>query len=214
MPKKKCGFGFNCGTMMMQPGLETGDCPNYQTCGSATELTPEEEVELILVREEQRRVWEEENRRWHEEQERIQERIRVTRHQAAVMMLMARGCPQSLESLDVAELLVRVESRLAELRSRLSEQFGEDVYIAPVECEAHRYNVKRPGGVYWYNKLTAEEPVFEPSERESKVRVIHLSHDDDPRNIQARAGIQRRNQLVQLNTQLRLVERALADALN
>lgn len=142
MPKKKCGFGFNCGIMMMQPGLDAGDCPNYRTCGSATELTPEEEVELFRVREEQR------------------QRIRVTRHQAAVMMLMARGYSQSLESLGVVELLARFESKLDELRSHLSEQFGEDVYIAPVECEAHRYNVKRPAGVYWYNKLTAKEPIF------------------------------------------------------
>ncbi len=57
---------------------------------------------------------------------------------------MARGYPQSLESLGVAELLARVESMLGELRTQLSEQFGADVYIAPVRCEGHRYNVKHP----------------------------------------------------------------------
>jgi hypothetical protein len=40
--------------MMLQPGLEAKDCPNYETCGSVSELTPEEEVDLIRVREVQR----------------------------------------------------------------------------------------------------------------------------------------------------------------
>lgn len=70
MPRKKCAFGFSCAAMMIQPGLTAEDCPNRETCGVLTELTPEEEVELIRVREaeaQQRR----------EETERIREVIRV-----------------------------------------------------------------------------------------------------------------------------------------
>lgn len=74
--------------MMLLVGLEPKDCPNYKTCGSDSELTLEE-VELMLVREVESQ---------HRQQEwgRVHERIRVSRQQAAVMMLLARGCPQSL----------------------------------------------------------------------------------------------------------------------
>lgn len=204
MPKKKCGFGFNCAAMMLQPGLEPKDCLNYETCGSASELTPDEEVELIRVREVQRQ---EAQQQW----ERIQERIRVSRHWAALMMLTERGCSQSLENFGVVDSMASIEIRIQELRSRIA-QFTEGFYIAPDNCEAHRYNVKRPSGTYWYNKLTSREAIFEPEEREEKVKVIHLSHDDDPRNTEGRLGIERRNRLHQLQTQLRIAEEALEQA--
>lgn len=205
MPRKKCGFGFSCAAMMLQPGLEAKDCPNYETCGSASELTPEEEVELIRVREVQRQ---EAQQQW----ERIQERIWVSRHWVAVTMLMERGCSQSLEDFGVVDSLASIEMRLQELQSR-TEQFTQGCYIAPDNCEAHRYNVKRPSGTYWYNKLTSREAIFEPEEKEEKVKVIHLSHDDDPRNAEGRLGIERRNQLHQLQTQLQIAEGALEQAI-
>lgn len=190
--------------MMLQPGLEPKDCPNYQTCGSASELTPDEEVELIRVREVQRQ---EAEAQW----QRIQECIRVSRQRAALMMLMERGCPQSLEHFGVMDSLTAIEAQIQALRSHL-EQFTQGCYIAPDACEAHRYNVKRPSGVYWYNKLTSRQALFEPEEREEKVKVIHLSHDDDPRNVEGRLGIKRRNRLHQLQTQLRVAEEALEQA--
>ncbi|NJL40566.1 MAG: hypothetical protein HC899_30340, partial [Leptolyngbyaceae cyanobacterium SM1_4_3] len=128
MPRKKCGFGFSCAAMMLQPGLEPEDCPNYRTCGSASELTPEEEVELIRVREVQQQEAQEQ---W----ERIQERIRVSRHWAAVTMLMERGCPQSLENFGVTDSMALIETQLQELRSQ-AERFAEGCYIAPDSCEA------------------------------------------------------------------------------
>jgi hypothetical protein len=204
MSRKKCGFGFSCAAMMLQPGLEPKDCPNYRTCGSASELTPEEEVELIRVREVQRQ---EAEQQW----ERIQERIRVSRHGAAVTMLTERGCSQSLENLGVIDSIEALAVRLQELRSR-TEQLTQGCYIAPDNCEAHRYNVKRPSGTYWYNKLTSREAIFEPEEKEEKVKVIHLSHDDDPRNVEGRLGIERRNRLHQLQTQLQIAEGALEQA--
>jgi len=192
--------------MMLQPGLEPTNCPNYETCGSASELTSEEAVELIRVREVQ----------WQEAQqqvERIQERIRVSRHWAAVMMLMERGCPQSMENFGVTDSIASIEMRIQELRSHV-EQFTEGCYIAPDNCEAHRYNVKRPSGIYWYNKLTSRQAIFEPEEKEEKVKVVHLSHDDDPRNTEGRLGIERRNRLRRLQTQLQITEEALELAIS
>jgi hypothetical protein len=204
MPRKKCGFGFNCGSMMMSPGLTAEDCPNAEVCGLLSELSEEEEVELIRVREQERQR-QTQRRRLEEE------RIRVTRRQAAVMMLMSRGVPQSPESLGVTELMNEVEEQLGEVRSQLPR--FESRYVAPLHCEVHRYNVKRPLGIYWYNKLLADSPIFEPSERQQRVRVIHLSRDDDPRNQEGRAGIARRNRLMQAETRLRTIEQALSEVL-
>lgn len=180
-------------------------------CATLTELTPEEEVELIRVRQGERERREEAEREWQEEWERVQERFRVNQRQAAAMMLMSRGCPQSIDSLGVSEAMVSVESRLSELWLRLGE--FEGVYIAPPACEVHSYNVKRPSGTYFYNKLTAETAIFEPSERQQRVRVIHLSHDDDARNLEAREGIERRNKLLSLAARLARIEQALTAVL-
>ena len=187
---------------MQQPGLEPAECPNYETCGSASQLSPEEEVEIRRVR-----LLEIENRR--QEAERIEEIIRVSRRSAALMMLMQRGNPQSWASLiDFSE----IETLLGQLRSRLDE-FTQDRYIAPMGCEAHRYNVKRPRGIYWYNKLTSKDAVFQPEVKQNKVKVIHLSHDDDARNIEGRLGVERRNRLRQVNAQIAAAENALRQAI-
>ncbi|PMB44755.1 hypothetical protein CEN40_13420, partial [Fischerella thermalis CCMEE 5205] len=63
--------------MMQCPGIDPGDCLNYKTCGSAVQLSPSEELELIRIREEREREYIEELRR-------TQERIRLTRHSAAI----------------------------------------------------------------------------------------------------------------------------------
>ena len=65
-----------------------------------------------------------------------------------------------------------------------------------------------------YNKLTAPEPIFEPSEKQQKVKVVHLSHDDDPRNTEARLGIERRNQLTRVRTLLATTVELLQEAAN
>lgn len=196
---------------MLSPGLTAEDCPNRETCGILTELTPEEEVELIRFRQAQAQQWQEELEQREAEAERVREVIRVNQRQAAAIMLLARGCTQTPESLGVTEALAQVESRLDQLRSQLSQYEG--AYIAPTGCELHHYNVKRPWGTYEYNKLTAATPIFEPSEKETKVRVIHLSHDDDPRTLEGRAGIERRNKLLSLTARLSQIEQLLADVL-
>ena len=193
MPQKRCGLGFDCASMMLQPGLDPGECENYATCGSATKLTPEEEFELIRWREIQAQ---ERQQQW----ERYRETIWVNRYQAALMMLMSRGCPQTPESLGVVDLLTNLATKVEEVRSQLPQFQGQ--YIAPEKCEAHTYNVKRFSSVYCYNKLTAAEAIFDPSEKNQKVKVIHLSNDYDPRNSEARLGIERRNTLTQVRLML------------
>lgn len=205
MPRKICGLGFDCASMMLQPGIDPGFCLNYDTCGAAIKLTPDEEIELIRVREIQAQ-------QRQQEYERIQERFRTTRRQAAVMMLMSRGCPSSAESLGVDAKIQEIAACIEQLHHQLNHLEGQ--YIAPPGCEVHHYNVKRPSGVYGYNKLTASEPIFEPSSKQEKVRVIHLSHDYDPRNLQARLGIERRNQLTRVRTLLAGAVELLQEAAN
>nr|AAT41926.1 hypothetical protein [Fremyella diplosiphon Fd33] len=147
-----------------------------------------------------------------QEWERIQETFRTTRREAAVMMLMSRGCPQSAELLGLTAQMAAIAASVAQLHQNLNNLEG--CYIAPPGCEVHHYNVKRPSGVYGYNKLTADEPIFEPSAKQQKVRVIHLSHDDDPRNTEARLGIARRNQLSCVRTLLVKAVELLQEAAN
>lgn len=211
MPRKKCAFGFSCSAMMLQPGLTAENCPNRETCGVLTELSPEEEVELVRIQQAQAQQRQEEWQQREAEAERVREVVRVSSRQAAAMMLLARGCSQTPESLGVTEALAQVEARLDQLRAQLSQYEG--TYVAPTDCELHHYNVKRPRGTYEYNKLTAATPIFEPSEKETKVRVIHLSHDDDPRNLEGRAGIERRNKLLSLKARLGQIEQMLASVL-
>ena len=186
MPKKKCGLGFDCASMMQYPSIDSGDCLNYKTCGSAVQLSPDEELELDRIREEQMRQY--------------QEQIRLTRRSAAIMMLMRRGCPQSPELLGLIPAIEAIATTLDNIRTGLTNFDGQ--YIAPPGCELHIYNVKRPSGTYSYYKLTAENAMFAPSEKEQEVRVIHLSHQHDARYIEAQLGIERRNKLTQVRTLL------------
>ncbi|BAY87883.1 hypothetical protein NIES267_74070 (plasmid) [Calothrix parasitica NIES-267] len=218
MPKKKCGLGFDCASMMIQPGIDPADCLNYETCGSAYELTPDEQLELIQIRQRQR----EEAQR---EQERIQERILVSRKQAARMMLMSRGCPQSLDSIGITDAIVDLTGQLSQLSQKILEA-TQDQYIPPKEVEVHKYNVKRKGRVFEYNKLMANEAIFKPIEKTREVtrngkkiminvevvRMIHLSKDEDARNIVAREGIELRNKLSKVETLLKNAQQLIDEA--
>ena len=66
--------------------------------------------------------------------------------------------------------------------------------------------------VYTYNKLLATSTIFDPAEEERPVRALHLSHDHDPRNLEGRLGIERRNRLMQIRTRLQVAVTALAEA--
>lgn len=74
--------------------------------------------------------------------------------------------------------------------------------------------MKRGYANYLYNKLTSTDAIFEPEEKEERVKVIHLSHDDDPRNIEACLGIERRNRLHQVRTRLDVVAESLEQAMS
>ena len=211
MPQKKCGFGFSCASMMMQPGLEPKECPNWKTCGKVQSYEPHEIVELQRVR--------------LVESQRQRQVFRITRHQSAIMMLKERGGHQELSDFGIEALQADIAQALTDLQESLEPLTVG--YVAPEGVNAHRYSVKRPGHihrdpatgeethvprVYTYNKLLANSAMFEPAEEERPVRAIHLSRDSDPRNLEGRLGIERRNRLMQVRTRLQMAATALAEA--
>jgi hypothetical protein len=184
MPTKLCAYGFSCAAMMMQPGLTASECPNQEICGTIIHLTEEERIELYQGR------WE--NTRH------IIETVELTSAEAADRLLASRACPQSPQSLGVAATIEGLRAAISQLESTIAElSVG---YIAPVGIEAHRYLVKRPYGIYQYNKLAAKRAIFLPQIKKDLVTVIHLSRDDDPRNLKGRTGIERRNRLLAIST--------------
>ena len=211
MPQKKCGFGFSCASMMMQPGLEPKECPNWKTCGKVQLYEPHEIVELQRVR--------------LVESRRQRQVFRITRHQSAIMMLKERGGHQELSDFGIEALQSDIAQALTDLQEHLEPLTVG--YVAPEGVNVHRYSVKRPGyihrdpatgeethvpRVYTYNKLLANSAMFEPAEEERPVRAIHLSRDSDPRNLEGRLGIERRNRLMQVRTRLQIAVTALAEA--
>lgn len=138
-------------------------------------------------------------------------------------MLMHRGCLQPVDAFGLAEQMATLTAELNQLTDEIAQYDGH--YIAPAAVEAVAYAVKRPGPVvktpegivhllrvYWYNKLMSQTAIFAPAEKERPVKVIHLSKNDDPRNLEGRRGLERRNQMNQIATQLRIVESAITKA--
>ena len=99
-------------------------------------------------------------------------------------------------------------------------------YVAPEGTLVHEYSVKRPGSIvtredgtkkhypriYCYNKLLAPNNIFEPVEEERPVRAIHLSHNNDPRNIEARFGDRATQPMQQVQNKLKIAREALETA--
>ena len=106
MPQKKCGFGFSCASMMMQPTLEPKDCPNWETCGRVQEYTPDEEIALQRVME--------------IEGERVTCEWMITRHRAAIAMLQERGQHREVSDFGLEE----AQSAIAEALTRLQESLS------------------------------------------------------------------------------------------
>ncbi|UFP97289.1 hypothetical protein [Gloeobacter morelensis] len=136
-------------------------------------------------------------------------------------VLMTRGGHQRAATARLDRRLDRVQATARDLALALERFAPPGVYVAPPACEAHRYNVKRPGRdgqgnaivrTFWYNKLTSRQPIFAPAQEPHPVKVIHLSKDDDPRNLEARRGIERRNRLRRLATRLSTARAALLQA--
>lgn len=205
MIEKRCGLGFSCASTQQQVEIRVEDCPNFQICGAAQRLEPDVEFELICAGSSGVAP------------------ISTTRRRAAVMLLLHRGCPQSLESFGLEAKITALTTGLSQLTEEVAQHEGH--YIAPADVEAVAYSVKRPRGmiqtsegvvqridVYWYNKLMSPTAIFAPAERARPVKVIHLSKNDDPRNLAGRRGVERRNQLNQIATQLQIAERAISKA--
>ena len=101
--------------------------------------------------------------------------------------------------------------RIAQCQEMIAELTSS--YVAPPGAEAHRYLVKRPYATYQYNKLTSKEAIFPPQQESQEVKVLHLSRDTDPRNILGRSGIERRNRILLLKTQIEKATNILFDAM-
>jgi hypothetical protein len=198
MPIRMCAYGFSCASMMIEPGLTAEDCPNKNVCGTIRQLTDEDRVELHYAR--------------IENNVRTIDTMITNGRDAALYLLSTRACPQTPASLGVTATLDRLRSTLSLLEETIA-QLSEDCYVAPIGVEAHRYLVKRPSGVYQYNKLTSREAIFPPQEREESVKVIHLSSDYDSRNFEGRAGIERRNRLLAIRTAIDTAEALLNRAI-
>jgi hypothetical protein len=141
------------------------------------------------------------------------------------MMLMSRGCPQSLDSLGITDVIAGLGDQLSQLSQKLL-QTTQDQYIPPRGVEVHRYNVKRNRKVFEYNKLMAGEAIFKPVEKTREVRrndikiminveavrMIHLSRDEDARNIVARESIELRNKLSKVETLLQNAQQLIDEA--
>lgn len=195
---KRCAFGFDCSAMFLTPGLTADACPNNATCKTLPDLPVDTQT------------WFRRDRLAGSD--RIRERIALTSTEAAILMLLMRGNPQTPQSLGTIAAIDSLQETLASVRSHLVD-YAATRYIAPIGTEVHSYNVKRPTGTYTYYKLSSPNAIFEPSTQPSKVKVIHLSHDADPRNLECRAGIDRRNTLVQLTAKLTAFEQSVSTVL-
>ncbi|MEL7408627.1 MAG: hypothetical protein AAFN00_17010 [Cyanobacteria bacterium J06558_2] len=250
--RQKCPYGFDCSSIMMQPGTIAHDCENLTTCkqlsgttGIPWNATDQTDFEMVMYFADEQQTVEEwlvmqERRRqqqqiWDEESRRIRRVIRMRQHEAATLMLRSRGNHQNYETFQLEEQKEAIAAALNSFTEKLTALAANDnFYIAPENIEAHVYNVKRPSRntfpkhwtlrqirreqrVYYYHKLTSKEAQFvavgqDEDGNPKACKVIHLSHSDNARNIQGRLGIERRNKLNRIKTQLRYAQQALEEA--
>lgn len=196
MPKI-CSYGFSCASMLLQPGLTAEDCPNQSVCGTIIQLTEEEQAQLYEARIENNR--------------RVVQTVLMSPQGAAQRLLHDRGCPQTPETIGIEESTVALIDAIAACQEMIADLTSS--YVAPPSVEAHRYLVKRPYATYQYNKLTSKEAIFPPQQEEQEVKVLHLSKDTDPRNILGRSGIERRNRILLLKTQIEKATELLSTAM-
>lgn len=196
---QRCRLGFSCSLMMQQTGIDASQCTNRLTCGAVVRHEHDQaaaRAEFVRV---QQQIWgEERTSLWIEylnylEQER--QSLQLSRTEAAIAMLLQRARPQSVEDFDITPLFEAITAHLQELQSIIESEYSRFHFIAPERVQAHHYNATGSRGRYTYNKLQASQPIFAPSVESRYVRMVHLSHDDDPRNIEARRGIERRERL-------------------
>ena len=197
--REKCPYGFDCGSMMLIPGVIAHDCDNLTECTSLTAATgvPWDEVrqptfDLVQWREEERRYWQEREQQWATEVRRIRYVRKVRQHEAAVLLLQQRGNSQTFESFGLQALIDNVEEAL--------NSFRDDVdnlnrgYIAPSGVEAHIYSVKYPPTsnfpvdmpteeirerqrIYYYHKLLSKTAQFEAVQTPSIIERLRRARE-------------------------------------
>ena len=146
-----------------------------------------------------------------ENNRRVVRTVMMSPQRAAQRLLRDRGCPQTAETIGIEESTVALIDTISQCQELVAELTSS--YVAPPGVEAHRYLVKRPYGTYQYNKLTSKSAIFPPQQEDTEVKVLHLSRDTDPRNILGRSGIERRNQILFLKTQIEKVTLSLSKAM-
>lgn len=85
----------------MSPKLIANDCPNSTTCGTLSDLPSDRPVDFFRIRE--------------VDGGRARQRISLTNSQAATMMLLYGGCPQSPDSLGTQAALDALSATLIEV---------------------------------------------------------------------------------------------------
>ncbi|MEO0869612.1 MAG: hypothetical protein AAFY17_14480 [Cyanobacteria bacterium J06642_11] len=198
MVRKYCPFSFSCETVTQTPGLVASQCPNLGACSELTKLDGESNaVHLQVAYEDQ-----------------APQTVPVSASSAATLMLRQRGCPQDMEALGIGPLIEALQASMTKLETQITqfEEHYSKQYIAPEGTEVHAYAVKRPYGTYWYNKLAAHREMFQPQMQQRLVRHIHLGKTGESRHTVAQAGIERRNQLTKVRTQLMAAATALENA--
>ncbi|MEM6252582.1 MAG: hypothetical protein AAF821_06620 [Cyanobacteria bacterium P01_D01_bin.156] len=199
MVRKYCPFSFSCEAITQLPDLFAAQCPNLAACLDLAKADGDKETVHLQVGNELQ----------------AQRSVPMSANSAATLMLRQRGNPQDLESLGISSLMETLQEAMVELETQLVQLEPEGKqYIAPEGTEVHAYAVKRPYGTYWYNKLAAHREMFHPQAQQRLVRHIHLGKTDEPRHREAKAGIERRNQLVKTRTQLMTAAKALEEALS
>ena len=154
-------------------------------------------------------------------------------HESSADRLISFGNHQSFQSFCIKEKISQLEESLSKLKLHLSNL--NRGYIAPKGVEVHSYNVKHTLSgkssegssleeiekcqkIYKYHKLTSKIPQFKkPLDKSNSVedngkknsKVIHLRKRCIEDYIQARLGIERRNRLSKIKTQVEQAEIAL-----
>ena len=146
-----------------------------------------------------------------ENNRRVVQTVLMSPQRAAQRLLRDRGCPQTAETIGIEESTVALIDAIAACQEMIADLTSS--YVALPTVEAHRYLVKRPYATYQYNKLTSKEAIFPPQQEEQEVKVLHLSRDTDPRNILGRSGIERRNRILLLKTQIEKATELLSTAM-
>lgn len=160
----------------------------------------------------------------------------IKSHELSIVHLRSFANHQAIKECtgDLYAYLYKIRESKGRLTQQLNNRDGRSNlnrdYIAPEGVEAHVYSVKRPAAsqfpegtpiqeirkrqkVYRYWKLQSKTPQFKSKGGDDKsCKTIHLGKGDNPKTIQARLGIERRNRLSKIRTKLMEAAAAVEEA--